>query len=119
MQTNVGKKTRQVGVGGKWLVWGDRKHKTATALHTENLSREFNVDWCNITDTKIERDLRTFSQSCTINESQNLPKIQILVYDFEGEQIIVGTPHVDVWIKKKQCKGVGKILLSKVCYCGG
>lgn len=78
-----------MGVGVEiWLIWGDRKHKTAIALHTENLPREFNVNWCNITNTKIKRDLRTFSQSCIINETHNL---QILVYDFEGEQTIVGT----------------------------
>lgn len=95
MQTNVGKKLDKLrgraGGRGNWLSWSDRKHKTATALHTENLPREFNVDWCNITNTKIKRDLRTFSQSCTIIESHNLPKIQILVYNFEGEQTIVGT----------------------------
>lgn len=107
-----------MGGGGNWLVWGDRKHKTSTALHTDKLPREFNVDWCNITDTKIKRDLRIFSQSCTINESQNLPKIQILVYDFEREQTIVGN-HTWMCGLKKQCKGVGRILLSKVCDCGG
>jgi len=92
VQTNVGKKRGKLRGGGDWLIWGDRKHKTSTALHTENLSREFNVYWCNITNTKIKRNLRTFSQICTINESHNLPKIQILFYDFEGEQtIVVGT----------------------------
>jgi hypothetical protein len=74
---------------GDWLIWGDRKHTASTALHIDNLSREFNVEWCNITNTKIKRDLRTFSQSCTIHESHNFPKIQILVYDFEWEQTIV------------------------------
>ena len=76
--------------GGNWLAWGDRKHKTATALHTDNLSREFNVDWCNTTNTKIKRDLRTFSRSFTFNEWHNWPKIRILVDDIEGEQDILG-----------------------------
>jgi hypothetical protein len=89
-QTWVKNGTRCGEGGGIGLAWCYRKHKTATALHTDNLSQGFNVDCCNTINTNIKRDLITFSH-LTINESHKWPKIQILVNDFEGKQIVVGT----------------------------